>query len=360
MQETATRAQDVAPPPLSFGLAFPETLPWERLRAWAGRLDDVSGVSTLWAFDERFGRDPWVSLGILGALTRRVRLGTSVTDAFIRHPALTGAAAATLAEATAGRAVLGLGAGVSGFRALGIVRQAPATALREAIGFLRTLWASGSDFDFTGQAFSFSGARLRFAPLEPVPIMVAGRGPRILRLAGEVADEVLVATFTDGPLLDHALEHLAAGEATRSPELPPLARGAWVYVSVDDDRGAARAAVREGIAVALWGSRPILDDLGIALPDGLRALMDATAYAHTPEVIGRAAALVPDELVDVCSIAGTPTECAERFGRLAARGFGHIAVWPFAPPGRPLEGVLERLVKDIIPAVAETAAALRR
>jgi 5,10-methylenetetrahydromethanopterin reductase len=355
MQVTAMRARGVASP-LTFGLALPETLSWEQLRSWASRLDDVPGLSGLWAFDERFGRDPWVSLGILGALTRRLRLGTSVTDAFIRHPALTGSAAATLAAATGGRAVLGLGAGVSGFRALGIARQAPATVLREAIGFLRTLWASTSDFDFAGQAFSFSGARLHFAPVR-VPIMVAGRGPRILRLAGELADEVLVATFTDGPLLDHALEHLAAGEAARSPDLAPLVRGAWVYASVDDDREAARAAVREGIAVALWGSRPILDQLGIALPDDLRALMDETAYAHTPEVIGRAARLVPDELVDVCSIAGTPAECRERFGRLAARGFEHIAIWPFTPDGRPLEGVLERLVDDIIPAVADATGA---
>ncbi|CAN5718445.1 5,10-methylenetetrahydromethanopterin reductase [soil metagenome] len=344
-----------AAPPVSFGLALPETLSWERLQPMASRLDAVPGLSSLWVFDERFGRDPWVTLGILGALTDRLRLGTCVTDAFIRHPALTGAAIATLAEATQGRAVLGLGAGVSGFRALGIVRQAPATALREAIGFLRALWASPGDFEFEGRAFSFSAARLHFAPVARVPIMIAGRGPRILRLAGELADEVLVATFTDGPLLDHSLERLAEGVAARPPELGPLVRGAWVYASVDDDREAARAAVREGIAVALWGSRPILEELGIALPDDLRQLMDATAYAHTPEVIGRAARLIPDELVDVCSIAGTPQECRERFGRLAARGFEHIAVWPFAPEGRPVEGVIERLVNDIIPAVADAA-----
>jgi 5,10-methylenetetrahydromethanopterin reductase len=185
--------------------------------------------------------------------------------------------------------------------------------------------------------------------------MVAGRGPKILELAGEVADQVLVATFTDGPLLDQALAHVDAGVARRAPGSPPLRRGTWTYVSIDPDREAARRAVREGIAVALWGSRPILDALGIALPPDLRALMDRTSYAMTPEVIGRAAELVPDELIDVCSIAGTPDGCIERIRRLAARGFDHIAVWPFAPAGRPLASVIDLLVDEVVPGLARAA-----
>jgi 5,10-methylenetetrahydromethanopterin reductase len=336
---------------VTFGIAFTGHEPWPVVRERAERLDRAPGVTSAWVFDERFRRDPWVTLGLLAGHTSRLRLGTCVTDALIRHPALTGAAAATLAEASGGRAILGLGAGASGFRALGIERRSPATALRDAIGFLRRFWASEGSFDHEGPAFSFSDDHLHFGPVPEVPIAVAGRGPKILELGGELADEVLVATFTEGPLLDHALACVDRGEARRDPSRPALRRSAWVYASVDPDREAARDAVREGIAVALWGSRPILDELGIALPPALRQLMDSTAYAMTPDVIGRGAALVPDDLVDSCSIAGTAEECASRLRGLAARGFGHIAIWPFPSRGASVDGLVDRLVEEVIPAV---------
>ena len=131
-------------------------------------------------------------------------------------------------------------------------------------------------------------------------------------------------------------------------------------MSIDEDREAARRAVREGIAVALWGSRPILDELGIELPASLRALMDGTSYALTPGVTGRAAELIPDDLIDVCSIAGTPDECLARFRRLAERGFDHIAVWPFAPAGRPLSSVIDRLVEEVLPGLVGAPTLPRR
>jgi 5,10-methylenetetrahydromethanopterin reductase len=323
-------------------------------------LDAVPGFTNLWVFDERFHRDPWVTLGLLAASTERVTLGTCVTDPFIRHPALTGTAIATLFEASGGRAVLGFGAGVSGFRALGIERRAPATRLREAVELVRRLWASPTEFDFEGQSVTFEAARLSFGPIEAVPIMIAGRGPRILSLAGELADQVLVATFTDGPLLDHALARLEEGVERRPANLGALLRGAWIYVCVDDDREAARRAVREGIAVALWGSRPILDALGIELPRDLVELMDSRPYAHTPEVIKRAAALVPEELIDVCSVAGTAAECTRQLERLASRGFEHFAIWPFPPEGGSVDSVVDRLIADVIPSVRTFSEANQR
>ena len=341
----------------TFGIAITGAEGWDVVEPRVRSLDAQPRVTNLWVFDERFERDPWVSMGLMGGATDRLVLGTCVTDPLIRHPALTGTAIATLQEATGGRAVLGLGAGMSGFRALGIERRAPATALREAMTFLRTFWTSSDPVEFDGSAFSFHGGRLHHPLAAPVPIAIAGRGPRILELAGELAEIALVATFTDGPLLDHALERLEAGHGRRSADLPELLRAAWVYTSVDDDRERARDAVRQGIAVALWGSRPLLAELGITIPQALADLMDSVAYAATPEVLGRAAALIPESLIDACSIAGTPDECVQRFEQLASRGFGHLALWPFAPAGQVVDDVLDRLVIDVIPRVARGALA---
>jgi 5,10-methylenetetrahydromethanopterin reductase len=336
---------------LTFGIAVTGAEPWATVRARAERLDAQPSIEGLWVFDERFERDAWISLGLLGGTTHRLTLGTCVTDAQVRHPALTGTAIATLQEATGGRAVLGLGAGWSGFQALGIERTAPATALRDAVTFLRRFWVSPTPISHTGRTFAFHEGRLHHPLAEPVPIAIAGRGPRILELAGELADTVLVATFTDGPLLDHALERVDTGVARRDPELAPLRRAAWAYIAVDDDASAARAAVRTGIAVALWGSRPLLGQLGIPVPGDLQRLMDGEAYAVTPEVIGRAAALIPDELIDACSVSGTPGDCAARLAALGSRGFGHVALWPFPVAGQTMDGLVDRIVMDVIPRV---------
>jgi len=338
--------------PLTFGIAVTGAEPWATVRARAERLDTQPFIEGLWVFDERFERDVWISLGLLGGTTHRLTLGTCVTDALVRHPALTGTAIATLQEATGGRAVLGLGAGWSGFDALGIERKAPATALRDAVTFLRRFWTSTTTISYASTTFAFHEGRLHHPLDTPVPIAIAGRGPRILELAGELADTVLVATFTDGPLLEHALERVETGVARRSADQAPLRRAAWVYIAVDDDATAARVAVRTGIAVALWGSRPLLGQLGIAVPDDLRRLMEAEAYAVTPDVIGRAAALIPDELIDACSVSGTPDACAARLRSLNGRGFQHVALWPFPASGQSLDDLVDRIIVDVIPRVA--------
>lgn len=339
----------------TFGLAVPNDEPFDELLPRVRRLDAGSGIDRLWVADERFRRDPWVTMGLLAAETRRLELATAVTDPYIRHPALTANAIATVADASGGRAILGLGAGASGFGALSIERPAPATAIRETIELSRRLWSSTDAFSYEGRQVAFKDSRLGFLPPAPIPIWIAGRGPQILELAGELADGVLVASFVDGPLLEHSLERVAAGESRRRPGLRPLERASWAYVAIDPDREAARTAVRTGIAVAMWGSRPIVKQLGIELPAELTQLMEETAYSVEHDVIGRAAALIPEWLIDQCSIAGTAEEVAAGIGRLAGHGFGHLAAWIFPTPGRSLDQMVDDLVEQVIPAVRTTA-----
>ena len=103
------------------------------------KLAETSGYDTLWVADERFYREVYSSLAVLAQNTTRVKLGTCVTDPFARHPALTAMAIATLDEISNQRAILGIGAGISGFPELGIVRKKPAAAIREMIAVVRAL-----------------------------------------------------------------------------------------------------------------------------------------------------------------------------------------------------------------------------
>jgi 5,10-methylenetetrahydromethanopterin reductase len=322
---------------------------------------DASGrIAQLWIADERFYRDVWIQLALCASVTSRVRLGPSVTDPYIRHPALTAAAIATLDEMSRGRAMLGIGAGISGFDALGINRTRPAVAIREAIRLCRMLWSQRGAVNFEGELVRFKGDGLQFDSRASIPIVVAGRGPEILRLAGEVADGVIVATFTGGLPLDYALDRVAKGEAHRDHQLAPLRRISWVYFCAGSDSIAVRQAPKRGIAVALWGSLPILKSIGITLPVALGRHLETHSYSQEATSMDAVTALIPDELVDDFSVCGTPEECARKFYALSKRGFKEFAIWPFAEPGRSIDDTLDVLLNQVIPSYLKLSTADER
>src|SRR6516225_161965 len=156
------------------------------------RLAEANGYSAVWVADERFYREVYSCLGQLAVHTSKVLLGPCVTDPFARHPALTAMAIATLDAIAGGRAILGLGAGVSGFAELGIAPVKPSRAIREAIAVIRAL-LRGECVDLGGEVISFHNGRLGFAPVRSeIPIHVASNGPLGQRVAGAVADGAIM------------------------------------------------------------------------------------------------------------------------------------------------------------------------
>src|SRR5260221_7469481 len=156
------------------------------------KMAEASGYDTVWLADERFYREVYSCLALTAANTTRVRLGPCVTDPFARHPALTAMAIATIDEISQGRAVLGIGAGISGFAELGIQPRRPARAIRESIELIRAL-LRGAQATVAGEVISFAGGRLGFSPLHTeIPIHVASNGPTGQRVAGAVADAAIM------------------------------------------------------------------------------------------------------------------------------------------------------------------------
>ena len=97
------------------------------------KLAEANGYDTAWLADERFYREVYSCLTYFAQHTSRIKVGPCVTDPYTRHPALTAMAIATLDELSGGRAILGIGAGISGFTELGVERKKPARAIREHI-----------------------------------------------------------------------------------------------------------------------------------------------------------------------------------------------------------------------------------
>jgi 5,10-methylenetetrahydromethanopterin reductase len=321
-------------------------------------LAEGTGYDDLWLADERFFREVYASLTLCALRTRRLRLGPCVTDPYSRHPALTAMAIATLDEISHGRAVLGIGAGVSGFRELGVDASRSAVAIREAIELIRRLLA-GETASVKGREVSFADGRLDFAPARPdLPIYVASQRAGGCRVAGRRADGAIMQGAVADPLVRFFRETVesAAREAGRDPARVSLV--ARLNVCVADDRAAARDVMRPGIVRSLSAQRPdffTFATAGLPLPPALRDRVLALPYTHDPAPLRAVAPLVPDAFVDAVTLTGPPDAIVPEVVRLARRGITEIMVYPLAVDGR-IESTIERFQAEVMPRVRATIA----
>jgi 5,10-methylenetetrahydromethanopterin reductase len=299
---------------------------------------DASGIS-LWAPDERFFRDVFVAMSAMATATTRSTLGTGVTDAYIRHPLLTAAAIATLDELSGGRAILGIGAGVSGFDALGIKRVAPATAVREMIHMCRRFWA-GEKIDHSSSAHAQAfGAKLDFVARQ-VPIY------------GELAEGVIIGHFTSEAGIGSSRRHIETGLAKRDATRPAPELVLWAYTAVSEDGDAARAAVKPAIGRTIRSTPDTLKTFGVEAPE-LLAELERFGYARSPEYDAAMCRTVSDELTTHLSISGTPAECVERIRAIRACGIGHVIVLPYPPKGMSVSAMLELFTAKVFPHIRD-------
>jgi 5,10-methylenetetrahydromethanopterin reductase len=323
------------------------------------RLADIAelaegvGYDDFWLADERFFREVYACLTLCALRTRRIRLGPCVTDPYSRHPALTAMAIATLDEISGGRALLGIGAGVSGFRELGIEASRSAVALREAVELIRRL-LTGEVVTVNGREIAFSDGRLDFMPMRSdVPIYIASQRAGGCRAAGRVADGAIMQGAVAEPLVRFFREtvHGGARDAGRDPARVALV--ARLNVCVHDDRTAAREVMRPTIARSLSAQRPdffTFATAGLSLPAGLREKVLALPYTHDPAPLRAVAPEVPDAFVDACTLTGPPEVIATEIVRLARAEIAEVVVYPVAVDGR-VETTIERFQAEVMPRV---------
>ena len=305
----------------SFGFGLHSEFPPEEFASLCKAVEGA-GFERLWIPDERFQRDIAVSLTIAALRTERIGIGTAVTDPFIRHPALTASLAATVDEVSHHRLTLGIGAGISGFSALGLKRSRPVAAIRSAIEVMRALWRV--------EHLRLDGAtddiRLDFVPAPNIPIWVAGRGKRILELAGEVAEGAMIGAFCSEPGLAYANARIDAGLARAGRPKSAVQRAIWLHTGIAKDRETARDAVRPIVAGALISSHRALTELKMPVPDELLREASVTPYGQKNARMLAFAKKIPPGVLDHFSVSGTPDEVAARMRELSRFGIDHVSV----------------------------------
>lgn len=320
-QDTAAYAREVEAAGFDF-MWMPDT------PVLAGRWRDVYGHLTAAAFE-----------------TETLRLGPGVTNPITRHPATTASAILTLDEASEGRADLVAGTGYSSAYIVGR-KAATRAAMREATA----LWHS----IFQGRRTELGGLEIELdRPRPGLPVYLAATGPKMLELAGEIADGVLIMVGSAPGTVAWALEHVEAGMARAGRKRADLRRLLVVTACVDAERGraidrmrpCAAAMYRHGHAAELF-RRAGLPAPGT--PPTFTAPYPDLGHAVDWEAAKRVSAFVPDAVVEAMVALGSADEVAARARQLIALDIDAIWWRDEATWERP-DAMMAALAAEVLP-----------
>jgi probable F420-dependent oxidoreductase len=307
---------------LNFGVTLKPEMTPERVVALT-RQAESAGFTYGWLFDSHvLWLEPYPLLTMMALSTKWMRLGACVTNPAVRDPTVTASALATLNLVSGGRMVLGIGRGDSSRRVLG-KRPTTLADLEAATKTIRSL-ANGEAVEYEGEEIQLTWAR------GTLPAWIAGYGPKALRLAGRIADGVILQ-FADPHLIKWCIGFVQEGAraAGRDPARIEIMAAAPVWVA--DDLAVAREHVRWFPALV---SNHVMDLIArydqSELPPELTAYVRDRAgydYHHHAEVGSGNAQFVSDEVVDRFCIVGPVEEHLRRLRELASLGVTQFNIY---------------------------------
>lgn len=225
-----------------------------------------------------FGLDALTTLAVVGREVPRIELGTGVVPTYPRHPMMLAAQAMTVQDASGGRLTLGIGLShqIVIESMFGMSYDKPARHMKEYLSILMPL-LHGEASAFNGETLSFNGG-IGFTT-EPVPVLVAALGPRMLQIAGAMTEGTV--TWMTGPatLESHIVPSIQRGAADAGRPAPRVAVGLPVCVTDDADGARERAAKAFAMYGMLPSYRAMLDREGAAGPADVAIVGDEAAVA---------------------------------------------------------------------------------
>jgi probable F420-dependent oxidoreductase len=265
--------------------------------------------------------DPFFPLVLAAQATTRLELGTSVAIAFARNPMIVAQLAWDLQALSRGRFILGLGSQIRAHieRRFSQPWSRPAARMREFVLALRAIWSAWQErrkLDFRGEFYQHTLMTPFFdpGPLECAPprVFLAGVGPLMTEVAGEVADGFLVHPFhTPAFVREQTLPALGRGLAREGRAQGAFEIACQVMLAVGrthEELERAREAVR--FQIAFYASTPAYR--GVLVQHGWESLQPELNRLSKSGAWPEMAKLVSDELVDAVAVSGTPAEVAAK------------------------------------------------
>jgi F420-dependent oxidoreductase-like protein len=284
------------------------------------RRADALGYDSVWV-THGLGRDSFLVLGAYAAAAPRIKVGVGVLPIYPRHPIATAQAALTLAEQTGGRYILGLGVShkASMEQQLGLTLDDPLGVMREYVAVLRGAFGDGARFE--GRHYRVQWSMALPGKLPAPPIYLAGLSSKMLELAGEIADGVVLWLCDPHYVRTVAVPALERGRRRAGKTLDGFEIAAAVPLAVTDEPAKARDAFRGELVRYL------------TLPF-YRAMLEASGHGASLKKFD-ASKVADDALLDALGGIGSREACRAYVGAYRAAGVTLPAVRPITFPDAP-------------------------
>ena len=309
---------------MRIGLGIPPTgLPFD-LSVDIVQQAEAHGFESVWT-GEAWGTESCALVSALLARSRRIRIGTGIVSIYLRPPTLAAMQAATLGLVGPGRVQLGLGVSTQNINAFhGLAWDRPAARMREYVEIMRRVLA-GERLTYEGEFYQPSRFGLSILPPEPVPICLAAVNPLMLRLAGEIADSVLLA-WLPARQLQQSLAEIAKGAERAGRTLADIDIGCYLHTMVTEDRERALDQLRHVLLGYSMANTYIKGFRSFGYGDVLEEVHDRWQAGDR----AGAEAAIPDSMVEELYIFGAPEACYEQLNGFIEQGVNFPVV--AAPP----------------------------
>lgn len=309
------------------------------------RYAEERGFSEIWQADTRLARDCIVLMSALLTHTRRLRIGSAVLPIWTRNPAVIAASWSTMWELGGkvegrGRVMLGLGAWWEPIASrVGERREKPLLVMREYVEAIRQL--------FTMQEVTYQGEFVHLDRVcldvvygdtssRDIPIYIGATGPKMLELAGEICDGVVLNYMVSVDYIREAVGLVARGAERAGKTLEQVDRPELIVCCLSDND--PRAAMDEGkklVAYYLATEPHIMKASGVS-EDLLHEVQALMHWPATAEDYERASKVIPDEVVRHLMAVGTSEECRDKVREYVQAGVTCPILYPMMDDIRPV------------------------
>lgn len=279
------------------------------------RYAEKRGFESVWQAESRLVRDAIVPMAAYAAVTERIKVGSGVINNWTRNIGLLASTFLTLDDLAPNRIICGIGAWWDPLaKNVGIDRSKPLTAMKETLLVLKRLLAM-ERVTFHGEFIHVDGIELDVVHgrKEPrnVPVYIGATGDKMMEMAGEIADGVVLNYCVPPEYNIKALEMLERGTKTSGRSLDSIDRPQLVVCSVDDDAEKAIDTTRELLTQYLAQQPHIAKASGVA-QDVVEKIQAILGWPATHEQIQKAKHLVPEELIHRITASGTPENARKK------------------------------------------------
>ncbi len=292
---------------MRLGLCFDGFYSINEMIALARFADEV-GMESIWMSDHLCFRDSLSSAMAFLTTTKKITVVPAPLSPYSRHPIISAMAIATMEELAPGRVWATAGTGnATALEEVGIKVTRPLKTMREYMEVLRS-FLTGETVSFHGEIFNINAAKMGFKPSSPIRIYMTAVKPKMLRLAGEIGDGVLLSAGCAPKYIAQCVEEIRRGAGRGGKSLRERDIAGFITASVSEN---AREAIEASKTFLAYIFRNKHHAENIRLGGGKVDQESLAAAIGTRDWEG-AKKLISDEVVFAHSITGSSSECRRR------------------------------------------------